>query len=166
MTTARAQLPDNDCSTPATIEPDGVGDLLRRIIEHLGDSALEVQQRSDPASPFEVLLELQLDDARYLLLRRRVTQTHTHVSLSPREHEIARLIARGLPNKAIAAVLDISLWTVATYVRRLFAKYNVSSRAEMVAHLLGDAAFTHDADGPRHHSRPGTHDQIGVDTGC
>jgi hypothetical protein len=31
-----------------------------------------------------------------------------NVTLSPREREIARLIARGLPNKAIGAVLGIS----------------------------------------------------------
>jgi DNA-binding CsgD family transcriptional regulator len=70
-------------------------------------------------------------------------------SLSPREQEIARLIIRGLPNKTIASVLDISPWTVGTYIKRIFAKLNVNTRAEMVAKLLREdlleAAPTPDA---------------------
>ena len=54
-------------------------------------------------------------------------------TLSPREQEIVRLVAVGLPNKAIAAVLEISVWTVATHLRRVFAKLEVNSRAGMVA---------------------------------
>jgi DNA-binding CsgD family transcriptional regulator len=56
--------------------------------------------------------------------------------LSPREQEIARMVARGLPNKAIAAVLEISTWTVGTYLRRMFAKLGVTSRAAMIARLM------------------------------
>ena len=58
--------------------------------------------------------------------------------LSPREQEIARMVAEGYPNKTIAAVLDISSWTVCTHMRRIFAKLNVRSRAAMVARLLED----------------------------
>jgi DNA-binding CsgD family transcriptional regulator len=46
------------------------------------------------------------------------------------------MVAKGYANKTIAAVLDISLWTVGTYLRRLFAKLGVCSRAAMVARLL------------------------------
>jgi DNA-binding CsgD family transcriptional regulator len=58
--------------------------------------------------------------------------------LSPREQEIARMVARGYPNKTIARVLDISTWTVGTHLRRMFAKLSVGSRAAMVARLLED----------------------------
>ena len=57
--------------------------------------------------------------------------------LSPRELQIARMVADGATNRAIAGCLDISLWTVSTHLRRIFAKLAVSSRAEMVAHLFG-----------------------------
>jgi two-component system nitrate/nitrite response regulator NarL len=57
------------------------------------------------------------------------------VSLSPRELSIARLIAQGLPNKHISLVLEISPYTVATHLRRIFVKLGVSSRAAMVARL-------------------------------
>jgi DNA-binding CsgD family transcriptional regulator len=56
--------------------------------------------------------------------------------LSPREQEIARMVAEGYPNKTIAAVLEISSWTVATHLRRVFAKLGVRTRAAMVARAL------------------------------
>lgn len=55
--------------------------------------------------------------------------------LSPREIEIARLVAAGYPNKTIGGILEISPWTVATHVRRIFIKLGVHGRASMVAHL-------------------------------
>ncbi len=55
--------------------------------------------------------------------------------LSPRELEIARLVARGYPNKTVAAVLDLSPWTVATYLRRIYMKFGVRCRAAMVREL-------------------------------
>jgi len=58
------------------------------------------------------------------------------ISLSPREQQIARMVASGLTNQAIASSLEISVWTVSTHLRRIFAKLAVSSRAEMVAQLL------------------------------
>ena len=58
------------------------------------------------------------------------------VSCSPREREIARMVAKGYPNKAIAAVLEISLWTVGTHLRHVFVKLHVSSRAAMVARMI------------------------------
>lgn len=56
--------------------------------------------------------------------------------LSPREVEIVRMVGLGLTNRAIATALDISQWTVATYLRRIFSKLEVSSRAAMVAQAI------------------------------
>jgi DNA-binding CsgD family transcriptional regulator len=58
------------------------------------------------------------------------------VALSPREVEILRLVGRGLPNKCIAAVLEIQPSTVDTYLRRIFAKLGVRSRSAAVARFL------------------------------
>jgi len=52
--------------------------------------------------------------------------------LSGRELEIAVLVAQGHANKNIAYRLQISEWTVATYLRRIFLKLDVESRAAMV----------------------------------
>jgi DNA-binding CsgD family transcriptional regulator len=52
--------------------------------------------------------------------------------LTGRELQIAVLVAQGYATKNIAYHLRISEWTVATYLRRVFAKLNVDSRAAMV----------------------------------
>jgi DNA-binding CsgD family transcriptional regulator len=54
--------------------------------------------------------------------------------LSSRELQIATLVALGQANKQIARELQISEWTVSTYLRRIFAKLGVDSRAAMVYH--------------------------------
>jgi DNA-binding NarL/FixJ family response regulator len=54
-------------------------------------------------------------------------------SLSPRETEVLDLIARGLPNKAIALELGISEHTVKFHVGSVLSKFNASSRSEAVA---------------------------------
>jgi DNA-binding CsgD family transcriptional regulator len=81
-----------------------------------------------------VLLDVEVDGVRCLLVR--TPPQPDHRALSPREREIARMVAAGHPNKAIAAVLDISEWTVNAHLRRVFAKLGVSSRAAMVAKLM------------------------------
>ena len=80
-----------------------------------------------------------MDGVDYALAR-SVLQSHQQsVGLSPREQAIIRLIIiKGHSNKTIARIIDISPWTVATHLRRVFAKLEVSSRSEMVARVLSD----------------------------
>jgi len=59
--------------------------------------------------------------------------------LTPRETQIARLVADGFVNKEIAAKLTISEWTVSTHMRRIFAKLGVETRAAMVLRCFGRA---------------------------
>lgn len=84
-----------------------------------------------------VLLDMQVDDVRCrleTLISPRLTQSGS--LLSPRETEVARMVAQGYPNKTIAAELEISSFTVSSYLRRIFAKLGVNSRAAMVAQAL------------------------------
>ena len=53
--------------------------------------------------------------------------------LSPREQEVLDLLARGYLYKEIAERLNISIPTVNTYVRRMYEKLHVRSRAQAVA---------------------------------
>jgi DNA-binding NarL/FixJ family response regulator len=53
--------------------------------------------------------------------------------LSPREQEVLELLARGYLFKEIAERLNISMPTVETYVRRMYEKLHVRSRAQAVA---------------------------------
>jgi DNA-binding NarL/FixJ family response regulator len=57
-------------------------------------------------------------------------------TLSDRESEVVRLIARGLSNKEIAARLAINAKTVETYKARSLAKLRLRSRADLVRYAL------------------------------
>jgi non-specific serine/threonine protein kinase len=54
-------------------------------------------------------------------------------SLTPREREVAALIARGLTNRQIAAELIVAERTVDTHVRNVLGKLNLISRAQVAA---------------------------------
>ncbi len=56
--------------------------------------------------------------------------------LSPREREIALLVADGLKDPAIARQLDLSRWTVASYVQRVKRRLNLADRAEIAAWVM------------------------------
>lgn len=109
-----------------------LAELARELVRRVHDASPEMAGDQSP-----VLLDIETDGIRCVLLRMAVPRPVP--LLSPREQEIARMIARGLPNKTIAAVLEISSWTVGTYLRRMFAKLHVSSRAALVAKLAQDA---------------------------
>jgi DNA-binding NarL/FixJ family response regulator len=55
------------------------------------------------------------------------------VELSGREREVLELLARGYLYKEIADMLKISVQTVNTYIRRIYEKLHVRSRAQAVA---------------------------------
>lgn len=59
--------------------------------------------------------------------------------LTPKEFQVLRLLAGGLPNKRIAAELELSADTVKWHVKKLLAKLNAGSRDHAVdrARMLG-----------------------------
>jgi len=56
--------------------------------------------------------------------------------LSPREGQVVALVADGLSNREIAAVLHLTENTVKKYVFRIFEKLGVSSRVELVRYAM------------------------------
>jgi DNA-binding NarL/FixJ family response regulator len=52
-------------------------------------------------------------------------------TLTPREQEVALLVARGLTNRRIALELSISEHTAANHVRRILRKLGLRSRAQI-----------------------------------
>jgi DNA-binding CsgD family transcriptional regulator len=101
--------------------------VLRRLVDGLGPHAPKPGNRA-------LVLEVEVEGVRCLVLLEPVVRAES--MLSPREQQIARMVAQGDPNKTIAAKLGISSWTVSTHLRRMFAKYDVRSRAALVARLL------------------------------
>jgi DNA-binding CsgD family transcriptional regulator len=84
----------------------------------------------------QVVLDAEVGGVKYLLVRVIPAADHDRLPLSPREREIARMVAKGYANKTIAATLDISLWTVGTYLRRVFHKLQVGTRTQMTTKLV------------------------------
>jgi len=58
------------------------------------------------------------------------------VRLSPREHEVVRLVAEGRTNDEIGAELRIAAKTVETHLARLFERLDVGSRTEVAMRAL------------------------------
>lgn len=52
------------------------------------------------------------------------------ISLSQRERDVLVLVAKGYSRKEVAALLELSGNTVARYIRDVYQKLNISSRAE------------------------------------
>ncbi|MDO5290848.1 MAG: response regulator [Pseudomonadota bacterium] len=113
-----------------------------------GDVELAVQAMKHGAFDF---LEKPFKDQRLLdivsaALRQREAEAALHARaqnacarlarLSPREAEVARLVARGLPNKLVARELDISEKTVHIHRQHVMEKAEVGSAAELARLML------------------------------
>lgn len=98
----------------------------------LGDYRL---WRAKDSKPFDAsdraLLEALSQPLRRAILRQ---QTAYH-GLTPREGEVARLVARGCRDQDIARILGISLPTVRTHLNRAMEKQNCANRAELAVHI-------------------------------
>jgi DNA-binding CsgD family transcriptional regulator len=111
-----------------------VRDLIRTLVA-VSTCAAEPGASSPEDNEVErVVIDTDIDGSRYQLIKMPNVERRSP-PLSPRELEIVRMVAQGHQNKIIAAVLNISSWTVCTHVRRIFAKLGVNSRAAMVARL-------------------------------
>ena len=70
---------------------------------------------------------------QYLVRERRTDAFH---QLTPREREIIQLLAEGRSNKAVAALLGISVKTVETHRSAIMKKLGISSIAELVRYAI------------------------------
>lgn len=75
--------------------------------------------------------------AKFAILQIKQTQFNSPLAnrLTPREVEIAELVAQGLTNAEIGAALWIQPDSVKQALKRMFRKLDVSTRAQMVARL-------------------------------
>jgi non-specific serine/threonine protein kinase len=74
-----------------------------------------------------------LDDAIALAFGDTRPRTVSPSGLSEREHEVARLVAEGLTNKAIAARLQLSVRTVDSHVRHALTKLALDNRTQLAS---------------------------------
>jgi DNA-binding CsgD family transcriptional regulator len=70
-------------------------------------------------------------------IRPAPAETAATIELSARELEVARLVADGLSNPAIASALFISVPTVKTHVSHILAKLGLESRVQLASWVAG-----------------------------
>jgi len=58
------------------------------------------------------------------------------LSLSPRQSEVVKSLFHGCSDKQIARELQISVPTLRTYLNRIFSKYEVQDRVELVLYVF------------------------------
>jgi len=94
--------------------PEGLVDCVRRV--HAGETSI------DPATLTAALQSVSTD----------VGSSDVGQTLTARELEIVRMVARGLRNKAIAVHLSITEGTVKVHLHNIYEKLGVSGRLELV----------------------------------
>ena len=131
--TMPTRLGETAPAPPRSTDPERLDALLDEVGALLRAGDYQADEREG------VLLDVTVGRVRCLIVQQ---EPALRVTLSPRERQIALMVAHGRTNQAIATSLDISVWTVSTHLRRIFAKLAVSSRAEMVARLLADHDYS------------------------
>lgn len=118
-------------------EPQDAAETVETLVKELLARASPGPRPPQTDELDDVLFDREIDGVRCVVSRKRKPAVET-LPLSPREREVARMIAKGYPNKIIASVLEISVWTVSTHLRRIFAKLGVTSRTAMVTRMFKD----------------------------
>jgi DNA-binding CsgD family transcriptional regulator len=123
-----------------------------RALVDLGAALRRANRRADARGPLRRALE-QADRAGMLLLARRAREELNATgarprrsalsgpgALTPAEHRVAELAARGHGNREIAERLYVTQRTVETHLTHAFQKLDIGSRAALAAALNPHAA--------------------------
>ncbi|MEN8802310.1 MAG: helix-turn-helix transcriptional regulator [Thiogranum sp.] len=102
------------------------------------------EEEQDRRNGPQIVGEFTVEGMRYLVLCRIPSESRASAAaptaiadvLTPRELQIALLVAKGRLNKQIADQLKVSEWTVSSHLRRIYAKLGVHTRAAMVACVI------------------------------
>jgi DNA-binding NarL/FixJ family response regulator len=97
------------------VEPEKILEAVKEV--HNGGAPMSSQIAREVVSAF----------------RQKPAGTEEGLSLSPREEAVLGLLAKGYRTKEIADELGLGVATVNTYVRHIYEKLHVRSRAEAVA---------------------------------
>ena len=144
--TIRSSLPDTEViALTSVLESEAVLNAVKAgAIGYLlkDTQALELRKAIKAAAAGQVQLSPQA--STYLLHSIRAHEKHE--TLTDREMEVLRLLARGKSNKEIAHDLEVVEDTIKTHIRHILAKLDVQSRTQAVltAVRLGLIALNND----------------------
>ncbi|HOX33691.1 MAG TPA: PAS domain-containing protein [Spirochaetales bacterium] len=124
-----------DCVALPIFRRDG---LLARVIVMLFDRSAEEEREAELALLVGKIAELgsQLSELAASYPRRPRAQSLSSLGFSPRQVEVARLVAEGASSKAIAYRLGIAESTVKNHLGSLFRKLDVSSRMSFMREVM------------------------------
>jgi two-component system, NarL family, response regulator NreC len=109
------------------------GYLLKDSAEHdLIQAVRAVTQGKSFFSP--AISKMMVEDYMRELQERQIEDTYE--LLTTREREILQLLAEGKSNKEVAAVLNLSLYTVETHRGNILQKLNLHSGAELILYAI------------------------------
>ncbi len=126
---------DEDQDLFEAIKAGASGYLLKEVsVEEVADSVrgvVEGQTLISPSMASKLLTE-------FVALEKRVSekQQYTTPTLTSRELEVLKLVARGMSNREIATSLYISENTVKNHVRNILEKLHLHSRMEAVVYAV------------------------------
>lgn len=116
----------------ALLLPDKLYGILAEFWRFLSMPMEEILQRIDPEAA-RIVKQLYQEYAQgHVLLRSHLQSKKVFVRLTPREQEVARLIAFGFTNKKVAETLGIGESTVKTNVHNIMQKTGLRDRADFV----------------------------------
>ena len=79
----------------------------------------------------QILMRFRHDD-KPVALPAKAFSDKQNTALSAREQEVLEYITKGFTSDEISVLINVSRHTVLTYVRRIYAKLEVNSRAEAI----------------------------------
>jgi DNA-binding NarL/FixJ family response regulator len=119
-----ATIMGDDASIISALSAGADGYLLKDSPEDLFAGQLRQLLQGNPA--------LSPSVARLIMSHFRATAftPQPNEDLTPREREVLSLVGRGLRNSEVASALGLTVHTIASYIKSIYAKLGISSRAE------------------------------------
>jgi len=119
-------------STLAVVFLTGHGDVPMAV-EQMKRGAVDFLQKPVSAKPLQLALEHALLVSEQTFERQKIVACYQQ--LTPKERELAGLVADGLINREIASTMNIAVRTVEVHRARVMEKMQAGSLAELVNRL-------------------------------
>ena len=140
MSLALSHLPSLERMSALPIYAGTAAHMRALVANRRGDHAAVGVHASEAASQYRELgwpvHELRMRELGGVSLTIATASDPRTSLLSPREREIAELVAKGIPNKRLAEHLAVSRRTVEKHLTSIFGKLGLSNRTELTAVMI------------------------------